>query len=531
MIQVLKTRLLRLPASLVAALLLALLVAMLWLPFGINVGFTGDDWIYFHQADAGILMMAASPLRLFQPLPWLIGYALAPGHFAGINLCFALLMFGKGYLVYAILNRLTAPRPLAFAAAVLSLLLPADIGVFSMEALSIQFAVVCYLLALYLLILYRDRPRFSLLLGMWISLVGCVATYEVVYPLILFSPLVLLLRHKFNRRFIGTTLLWYLVPALNAVWFVWIIVNFPRAFAYQGGRVTGFSLSAIMISLFNIYKRHFVDGWLQGRISANSLYLLLAVLSALAIGGVCVLLWRREPIVQRSRLPLIFAVSGLVIIGLGVALYLPTDLRDETFRTYYFSSIGAALTLAVLFWWVARRPWVFALLVGVFVSLGTIQLLDQHQRYRDESLREQSALRTLVQALPAVAAGSGIVVIDETPHSEFIQTVRGFRFEYIMATLYQDYSLESALCSPGEFGTSEQSRCRFTGDGIVIPSIRSRYFVRPYAQLIFVRYDGVFSVVNDLTPYTGAPVADYHPERLYNAAAPLPSRIADLFGH
>jgi hypothetical protein len=216
---------------------------------------------------------------------------------------------------------------------------------------------------------------------------------------------------------------------------------------------------------------------------------------------------------------------------LGVALYLPTALRDETIRTFYFSSIGAGLVLAVVLWWIARRPLIFALLVGLFAALGTQQLLDQHARFGDESKRQQAAYRELARTLPDPVSNSGIVVVDETPGQDFIRLIHNpFYLEYTLPTFYGDYSLEAEVCLPEDFGVTDTARCHFSDEGLTVPSLRTRTFTRPYDQLIFLRYDGAFSVVTDLTPYVGHSVAAYQPEKLYQADGALSARLTALFG-
>lgn len=516
----------------IVPLTLALLVILLWLPFGWEVGFTLDDWILFHQVDQGNAMSAASATRLFAPIPFMLAYSLNPGHFSAINLFLALLLFVKGILCYAVLRRLNGAAPLAFAIAVLTILLPADRGVFYMGALTIQFALVSYLLAIYLLLAYWHRKRLSALLGMWIALLGSVGIYELVYPLIVVTPLILLwFHHRIDRRFIRVALLWYVIPLVNAIWYVFIVLNFPRAFAYQDSLSSHPSIPEMLTSLLNIYRRHFIDSWWTGGSSLNSAYVLLSVTTGALVFAVALVLARRDRFKAVPRLSIILIIAGLVIVGLGTALYLPTSLRDETLRTYYFSSVGAAVTLAALLWRITPRQLVFAALVGGLAGVAVLRLLDQHQRFYDTSERQQAALTELVRVLPAPAPSSGIVVVDETPDAAFSNLIYFPPYlEYMLPTLYNDYSLEAELCLPGDFGYGEQDRCRFTDDGMQIESWRTFTFVRSYGQLIFVRYDGTFSLVDDLTPYAGSPIPQYQPERRYLPGSSLPSRVADLFG-
>ena len=123
------------------------------------------------------------------------------------------------------------------------------------------------------------------------------------------------------------------------------------------------------------------------------------------------------------------------------------------------------------------------------------------------------------------------MIVDETADQSFTRLIHGNLYaEDTLPLFYADPSLESALCLPGDFGTDDQARCRFTDTGLTVPSVRTRTFIRRYDQLIFVRYDGAFSLVTDLTPYTGHPVADYQPDRLYQTSGNLPPRLTALFG-
>ncbi len=521
-----------LPSGGIVALALLVLTVLLWLPFGLNIGFTGDDWIYFHQVETGSIMSQAAPTRLFIPIPWLAAYQLAPGQFAGINLFIALMIFGKGVLIYGILRRLNLPAALAFATGALTILLPADTGIFYMGGLHNQFALVCYLLAVYLLLIYWRRPRLLVLVLLIIAQMGTVGISEQAYPLIAFAPLILLsLRPKIDRRWIKMALLWWLVPLLNGLFYLWIVISFPRAFAYQGSLITHPSPGTILTSLFNDYLRHFVTGWLSNFATTPPLHLLLGIIAGFGVGGVCWRLSLREPGEMSPRQSLIFALAGLIIIGLAVLLYLPTSLRDETLRTFYFSSVGAALTLVIVFRWLAHRSWGFPVLVGLFALVGMLHLLDQHQGYVDESKRQQAAYIQLTRVLPNAAAGSGIVIVDQTPDQAFSRLIHGDLYaEDSLPLFYDDPSLEGALCLPGDFGTTDAARCRFSEDGLTLPSVRTRVFVRRYDQLIFVRYDGAFSLVTDLTPYVGHSVVTYQPEKLTQPSDHLPPRLTALFG-
>ena len=508
---------------------LVILVAMLWLPFGLKVGFVGDGWILFHQVDAGNPMSATTATRLFTPVPYMIAYSLTPGQFTGVNLLLALLMAAKGGLLIAILRRLGAPSPLAFGAAALAILLPADSGVFYLGAVTIEFVLVGFLLAVYLLLVYWQQRSLVALVAMSLVHILTVGIYEGIYPLIAVTPLLLLIHERrISRRWLRVALFWYLVPAINAVWYLFVVTNFPRAFQYQGSIAQHPTLALIGESLLKIYKRHFFDGWVEHLASIAPRDWLLGGLAGLLVLSVGWWLGRNAPV--NRRLTWRLALAGLVIMLLGVALYLPTAARDQTVRTYYFSSVGAAITLAALGWSTGRRL-IFAALMGVLALVGMAQLLNQHQRYFDQSEQEQAMLTAFARAVPQIAPGTGIVIIDASPEADYTRITGGALYtEYTLPTLYDDYSLGATLCGPEEVGTGADKHCRLTDEGMTIPSVRSFWFTRTYDQLIFVRYDGQFQVIDDLTPYTGKPIPAYQPQKRYQANGLPPPRITTLFG-
>ncbi len=520
------------PTGWVVGITLALLVIVLWLPFGLNGGIISDAWIYFHQIEQGSIMSQATPTRILWPIFYLVAFQLNPGHFAAFNLFMMLLFFCKGLLVYGLLRRLNVPLALTFAAAVLAIVIPVDSGAFYLGALSIEGVLVCYLLAVYLLVFYWQRRRLSILIGMAVAQFLAAGTYELIYPLMAVAPLVLFrFQRKINWRLVRAAVIWYIVPALCFAWYVYIALDFPRAFQYQTGLVERASLPAILISLLNIYKRHFFDAWV-GNLAAVPLtdWALGVVAGIGAFAASCWLRRNEGSAYVPPRLPLILFLSGLTIILLGVALLLPTSLRDQTTRTYYFSSVGAALALAALFWWAARRPVLFAALVGIFVLLGVANLLDQHQGLVDTSTRQEVMLTNLARTLPEVAPGTGIVVVDQSADQGFAQLIGALDVEDMIPLIYHDDTLEGALCLPAEFGTDEQARCRFSDDQLLLPSIRTRVFVRSLNHLILLRYDGQFSVIRDLAPYLGKSAAAYQPDQLYHSDGNLPAPIHDLFG-
>ena len=126
---------------------LLLLPVALWLPYGLNTGFSADDWAVLANADLyKINFSIIPPARPLVMLPWWGALLVSPQSLIGANLLALLLMFGRGIVSYAIWRRVGFERHVAYAAAALAIVFPVDQGVFYFGALSIQVAVVAFLI-------------------------------------------------------------------------------------------------------------------------------------------------------------------------------------------------------------------------------------------------------------------------------------------------------------------------------------------------------------------------------------------------
>jgi len=77
-------------------LALMLIAVLLWLPFGLHVGFYADDWLFYSSIQAGKFWGPA--LRPFLNFPWIFTYHLDSSSFVGANLFLWFLILGKGVL-------------------------------------------------------------------------------------------------------------------------------------------------------------------------------------------------------------------------------------------------------------------------------------------------------------------------------------------------------------------------------------------------------------------------------------------------
>jgi hypothetical protein len=291
-----------------------------------------------------------------------------------------------------------------------------------------------------------------------------------------------------------------------------IAVQFPGALRYQAGLTqVDRSLDVMLESLLRIYARHFLDGW---RIPTLD-YLPLA-----AVAGIGVFVMALRP--AQRQVSLGWAAAGVAIIGLGVALYLPTSLREETVRTYYYSGIGMAMLIAALVTQF-RAGGLSALMVALLVTVGGLGLLHQHRVTVDLSERQQELLIGLTDTLPRLQSGTTVVVIDR---DDLTSVLGGSLYlEYILPVIYNNYTLYGALCLPEQPGEAERALCRFDGERFTMSGTRANVNT-PYRDLVVVEYTGErYRVVPALTPN-----GEYHPAaRILPPDGALTRYLHDLF--
>ena len=217
----------RLAPSVVTLAVFALLLAALWIPFGFSKTGLLEEWSLFAVLDrggrvVGLLQLGGHETRPLVLLGWALGYWLTPNSFVGLNLVHALLVLAKGLLFYAVVYRLVPANPaFALVAALLFVVYPADTALFAFRVMNYHLTLSLYLLALWLLLVCRDRPRVLGLVGLWIALAVALGTIEVAFPLVFASPLLLIwLEGRLTRRVLWLAALWYLVPVALLIWMV-----------------------------------------------------------------------------------------------------------------------------------------------------------------------------------------------------------------------------------------------------------------------------------------------------------------------
>ncbi|MBL8154004.1 MAG: hypothetical protein JNM70_07460 [Anaerolineae bacterium] len=538
-------------ATAAAVLALILIGVLLWLPFGWNTAFYADAWVYISDAQKGVILLSDS-VRPLSTLPWAIVHALSPNSFVGLQIAIMGLLIGKGIALTGLLQTLTGNRWLAFAAGVLLLVYPADEAIFNAGIMSIHNATFFFLLALWMLAAQARRRRWYHWPLIWGALVISVGTYEVVYPLVLVAPLLLVfIQGGFKRELWKDAALWYAVPLVIGLRYAYLLITNPATsgLAYQSGIFDpNAGISDWLGSLARVYGVHLFAGWrdsleitfayggwsgwrnLPGEFLRQPFltYGIAAFLIAVAAA------WLQQASTNRSegRRLLWLIAAGALWIGLAFLAYLPSALRDADARTFIYTSAGAALAFSALLAWIRLR-WprtrlLLTLILGFMVSIACLRLLDQHQNYRRGPEGARPALRALVEQVPSIRPDSAVVVIDETPYRGLRDVFTGLNEYFLLAlrVLYDDPTLIGVICYPDDPQSQAVFRgsCRMEADTAILQSLEPIY-PRTYDQLIVLRYtpERDFILVTDLgSIFPGADTAGlYDPTARIDPTAPM----------
>jgi len=541
---------------------LAAITCAFWAPFGWRVSGTFEEWFVVVRADSlGVLSQLyvhPSNRPLFQA-PMVVAHWLTPGSFLGMNILQALLIFGaSAALFWLVANLPPANRAVAFVAAALMLVYPADDATYTLRATNIHAGVFFLLISLCLLTASIRKATWQRIIAMVVMQVLSLAIYDGGFLIMLCGPaMVLCMRRAFTRRTALLSLAWWAAPTFFA-FALWRVVRDPDA--YQGALIRSSGLGHDYSHDFYVFSqsigraltRNFWSGWTQATTvpPLDDPYLKIAI--ALALFVFAPLAWVLSGRGQKSYAATkdsrywILAGTGVAITVLGFAMFLPTTWRNTNWRVFIYSSIGASLTVAVACWIAASlfrskaRP-IFVALSGVLFAVGSIHALSQHGIYFAQTQRQQAILAGIVSAAPEVTSSVAFLLIDKTPASAFQAwsgcTSIGDCLEAQLQYVYHGVDLRAAYCAPHfrPRGASSEE-CEFGTNGVTVSYVYlgngkqvRRYF--PYDSLLIFE-DGTKGVklLDSIEAYTSDETNEsYNPKSHVDVNASPPPRVHTLF--
>ncbi|NWA24132.1 hypothetical protein HX870_18110 [Pseudomonas gingeri] len=423
----------------------ALLVFVLWLPFGFALTGLIEEWGVlglfttqglFFIADPGSPLPAHAlrPLTIF---PQAIAYYLDPYSFDYWNWLLALSLFVKGAALSYIVSKMTGALRWGVVASILILIYPADTMQLSFRALHINWALALVLLgtALFIFALDVKNARLSYFLSaISAGLLSCAcAMYEVslLFSIIpLFVPFVLvggrgaIAQARLN---IGKYLIFF-AGALAYIFYVYHTA--PLVKSYQSGfATTGSVMATLQHSLPNLFSigllRTALGGWFDAlRITGVEfsnygyatavVFLLTMFFWCFAYIDKC----KTQGVEKKSSKGFIvrFLTVGVIFVLLGYAPFLlSVSHQSISQRTFLFASVGGAIiTLSVLMF-IGRLSDKMSLCgIAALFFIGFSTQLFQFHHYVQLSDRQKIILSDIVDKFDGEDAGKTILVLDKS---------------------------------------------------------------------------------------------------------------------
>ena len=407
------------------------LLAVFWSQFAwvrcTNFGGT-DEWLYISLASKGVLGIpyANRPFVLLWTLPAAL---LWPHDLRAYYLVHTGYLCLSGWLLFLLLRRLEPAQPLlAFLAAAICLTwAPLDFLRLDTVLLTgysgFTFATMLTLL-LFVESWVRDKP-------VWLAVAGLLAVvaargFEGVLPLLIVAPLLLrFVGAARSRRLAVWVAAW---ESLMLLAIALVVVPFVRPEgpgSYQGSALRldadPFHAAVRLLRQYGYHLLPLVASPLRELAGAA------APLAAAPVAGAVALLAARggaELEDGRARRPLVrLAALGLLLAGLGYAVFVLSPSILAAARTQFLSAPGIGLFLAALAClaatWIppAPRKAALALMGAWVVAVGTGRTVAM-QREWDETRsaypRQRRALVDLTRQVPQTPPHTLIVLIDDS---------------------------------------------------------------------------------------------------------------------
>jgi hypothetical protein len=541
----------------------AVVTCAIWAPFGWRISGTFEEWAVMVRADqlGTLSQLVVYPLNrpLFQA-PMAIAHWLTPGSFLGMNILQALFIFGTSAAMFWLVLSLT-PRnyAVAFVAATLLLVYPADDATYTLRTVNIHAGALFLVISLCLLTLSIRRTTWLRIAAMIAMLTLSLAIYDGGLLIAFFAPaLIFCMRTPFSRRTAFVSAAWWVAPIAFA-YALWLMVQNPAT--YQGGLIRTAGLgqdyahtaSVLARSIWRSLMQNFWSGWIQAATPPHYDDLYFRIVAALAAFVFVPVVWALCRTAQNElRLPAtdqrywVMAISGVAIAVLGFAMFLPTSYRDTNWRIFIYSAVGASLTVAVLCRVTASlfRPaakFVFVTLSVALFVVGGVHAIGQQGRYFAQTQRQQAILAGIVAAAPKVVSPVAFLLIDTTPTAAYkawsmcsqISDCLQDQLRY----LYHGVELQAAYCAPqflprgisSEVCNFEQYGVAITYDYLLNGRPVRRFF--PYGSLLIFENgsDGV-RLLDDLRDYVHVEIASkYDPRSIVSIGASPPPRVHTLF--
>lgn len=525
---------------------LAIIVGLLWVPFGLYSGDVQEHWHIRNYVDTGtivfdnigdLLVEVALTRPIARVLYW-AAYYIDPDSFIGDNILAMVIMWGKGLALYLLLSRLFSTPPIFnFSVSVAFILYPVDEGVLSIRIPHTHMAMLATLVAINLLVSYWRTPRTRTLIAMWLIAAVAGLSHEAIYPILLAVPLLLFaLKRPITQRHIWVAVLWWVAPLITGLYS--FVLIFILDYGFQSGAVANTGPITILALFILHFARLFAFGWAGAATSffgQSAPHQTISILVGIVTATAAYILLRVAPDKNPTnpkwtRHFKLLIVTGLVQIFLGYVVFSVTDRATMVYRVYLISSLGAAMVYTLIFYiFLANRykkagMYAFAVLTGIAAMLSASFHMAQKQGFVDNYyIAQRDFFEQVAREVPAPnRTGVNYVFFLEDEDHEILRANRPQDVTSAFHNIYENADLIRFV-----FHCDHRTECLQTSTGI------STLWTREAGDQPYT-YDDIIIFNIDSTGHVSLvetlPVVDaYDPQAIIDSDAPRPERLDTLF--
>jgi len=427
----------------------AILVALLWLPFGFTLHGLIEEWgvlglftnsgpLLFVTDGSGFGAHKLRPLTIF---PHALAYLMQPDSFTAWHWIMIAALVAKGAASSYIGAYITRSTRWGVCFGLMVLLYPADTMQLSFRGLHINASLALMLFGSALFIWAQGSrstgARWSAIVLGVVCLIAAQMMYEVAFALAPLPLVAIWCREGFRstanqvRSRPAATGGWILASLLYAGYV--LVASSSGGESYQQSLTSGRSPLAILWDalpkLFEVgMARALVGGWYDAWGMAASEFK--SLLYVVVVGVLCTVLivacrpfdvggrgtLEADALTNEVTLWLRMVLAGLVLFVLGYGPYLlsPPHVAISQ-RTYLFATPGAALVILALPIALARmwKPIAAATVLGLF-TLGAAAQLFQFHHYVTLSEMQRKVLRAIVSNFDGNTDGKSLLILDHS---------------------------------------------------------------------------------------------------------------------
>ena len=525
------------------------LILLLYLPFGFDFVWQYEEWVSQAFLEGRASRISSEATSRFWTL---MLYPLANVSDANPILFYhhlhIFLATSKLVLLYGIVRKFGVAPLYAFLFTMLSMVYPVNTFLMSSRSATITFSVSALFAAVYLTLLFMEKPSRLRLLGILLALFFNVGSYENAYMIIVIAPILWFWRsprwtgHNFNL-----TVIWYLMPAAKLT-YLFILANAGRRFygdwqlsnAPEQGRSLLEAISHYLGVVANVYLHTFTRGWQEAFNSLGHNAWLAPTLTALLLTAVVAVYLARHS--KDARFPSRRKLSQSTLAGLffilpaiAVLMWFAT-YQNELSQLYIYVPFGAtAVVMSLLLLIVSPiknlrlRQAALVCLCLMLMFPAASRLFVQHASFVKSANAKAKALSQIVEQVPYFEDNARLIIVTDMSDAALDQNrIHVFWSNMLDSAIYLLYQ---------EGRPSVSILCRFQdrcGKDDLSKKMHNIEQLTDFSKVVLFRLKDDLDIELLLqlpTELDSALNHTYNPERLIDRSASIPSRARILLGN